>query len=121
MNLQKLQQKNGMYVINDQNNTGYGEGSEDGTTFKFKTKVIKSSLCGYSDAYILVTGDIAATGGNANTRVEFKDCASFAKWITHINDEHVGGANNFDIIMPMYNLFKYRDNYPDTFRKFMAV
>ena len=114
MNLQNLQQENDMYVINDQNNTDYGEGSEDGTTVKFKTKVIKSSLCDYSDAYILVTGDIAATGGNANTRVEFKNCASFAKWITHIKDEHVDGANNFDIIMPMYNFFKYRDNYPDT-------
>ena len=45
------------YVINDQNNTGYGEGNEDSTTVKFETKVIKSNLCDYSDAYILVTGE----------------------------------------------------------------
>ena len=45
------------YVINDQNNTNYGEGNESGTIIKFETKVIKSSLCDYSDAYILVTGD----------------------------------------------------------------
>ena len=67
------------YVINDQNNTDYGEGSEDGTTIKFETKVIKSNLCDYSDAYILVTGDITATGGNADTRVAFKNCTSFTK------------------------------------------
>ena len=60
------------YVINDQNNTNYGERNEDGTTVKFETQVIKSNLCDYSDAYILVTGDITATGGDANTRVAFK-------------------------------------------------
>ena len=59
------------YVINDQNNTDYDEGSEDGATVKFETKAIKSNRCDYSDAYILVTGDITATGGNTNTRVAF--------------------------------------------------
>ena len=54
------------YVINDQNNTDYGEGNEDNTTVKFETKIIKSNLCDYSDAYILVTGDITAMGGDAN-------------------------------------------------------
>ena len=42
------------YVINDQNNTDYGDGNKDGTTVKFDTKVIKSSLCDYSNTYILV-------------------------------------------------------------------
>ena len=45
------------YVINDQNNTDYGNGYENGTTIKFETKVIKSNLFDCSDAYILVTGD----------------------------------------------------------------
>ena len=45
------------YVINDQNNTDYGEGNEDGATVKFETKVIKSDLCDYSDLYIIVTGE----------------------------------------------------------------
>ena len=102
------------YVINDQNNTDNGEGNEDRTTVKFETKVIKSSLCDYSDAYILVTGNITATGGDANTRVAFKNCAPFTKCITHINDEHVDNADNLDIIMPMYNLIEYSDNYSDT-------
>ena len=103
-----------LYVISDQNNTDYGEGNEDSTTVKFETKVIKSNLCDYSDAYILVTGNITATGGDANTRVAFKNCASFTKCITHINDEHVDGANNLDIIMPMYNLIECSHNYLDT-------
>ena len=54
------------YVINDQNNTDYREGNEDSTTVKFETKVIKSNLYYYSDAYILVTRDITATGGKAD-------------------------------------------------------
>ena len=70
------------YVINDQNNTDYGEGNEDSTTVKFETKVIKSNLCDYSDAYVLVTGNIIATGGGANDRVAFKNCAPFTKCIT---------------------------------------
>ena len=102
------------YVINDQNNADYGDGDENGTTIKFETKVIKSNLCDYSDAYILVTGNITATGGDANTRVAFKNCAPFTKCITHINDEHVDNADNLDIIMPMYNLIEYSDNYSDT-------
>ena len=61
------------YVINDQNKTDYGEGNKSGATVKFETKVSKSSLCDYSDAHILVTGDIKATDGNANIRVAFKN------------------------------------------------
>ena len=60
------------YVINDQNNTDYGEGNEDSTTVKFETKVIKSSLCDYSDAYILVTGNITATGVVLMIELHFK-------------------------------------------------
>ena len=65
------------YVINDRNNTVYDEGNENRTTVKFETQVIKSSLCHYSDAYILVTGNIAAVGNDANTKVAFKNCAPF--------------------------------------------
>ena len=102
------------YVVNDQNNADDGEGNEDSTTVKFETKVIKSSLCDYSDAYILVTGDITATSGVANTRDTFKFCDPFTKYITHINDKHIDGAHNLDIIRPMYNLIEYSDNYSDT-------
>ena len=102
------------YVINDQNNTDYGEGDKDIATVKLETKFIKSSLCDYSDVYILVTENITATGGDANTRVAFKNCAPFSKCITQINDDYVDNADNLDIIMPMYNLIEYSDNYLDT-------
>ena len=102
------------YVINDQNNTDYGDGDENVTTIKFETKVIKSNLCDYSDADILVTGDMTATNGDTNTKVAFKSCAPFTKCVTHINDEHVLNADNLDIIMPMYNSIECSDNYSDT-------
>ena len=103
------------YVIHDQSNTNYGDGYENGTAIKFETKVIKSNLCGYLGTYILVTGDITATGGDADTKFEFKNCAPFTKCVTHINDEHVDdNADNLDIVIPMYNLIEYSDNYSDT-------
>ena len=100
------------YIINDQNNGQYGEGNENDSTIKFETKVIKPSLCDYSDAYILVTENIENKANNAN--VAFKKCAPFMKCITHINDEDLETAENLDIIMPMYNLLKYSDNYSDS-------
>ena len=97
-----------MYVISDQNNTDYGDGDEnDDTTIKFETKVIKSNLCDYS-------GDITATGGDASTKVASKNCAPFTKCVTHISNEHVDNADNLDIVMSMYNLIEYSDNYSDT-------
>ena len=60
------------YVINDQNNTDNGEGNKASTTVKFETKVIKSSLCDYSGAYTLLTGDIAAGGGDAYIELHLK-------------------------------------------------
>ena len=50
------------YIINDQNNGQYGEGNQNDSTIKFEAKIIKPNLCDYSDAYILVTGNITATG-----------------------------------------------------------
>ena len=46
------------YIINDQNIGQYGRGNEDDSTIKSETKVIKPILCDYSDAYILVRGEI---------------------------------------------------------------
>ena len=76
------------YIINDQNNGQYGEGNKNYSTIKCETKVIKPNLCDYSDAYILVTGNINIHNADANTAVAFKNCAPFTKCITHINDEH---------------------------------
>ena len=57
---------------------------------------------------------MTAAGGDVNTRVAFKTCAPFTKCKTHINDEHVDNADNFDIIMPMYNLIEYSNNHSGT-------
>ena len=46
------------YIINDQNNGQYGSGDKNDSTIKFETNVIKLNLCDYSDAYILVNGNI---------------------------------------------------------------
>ena len=95
------------YIINDQNNGQYGRGNENDSTIKFETKVIKPNLCDYSDAYILVTGEIKVRDVAANTNVAFKNCAPFTRCVTHINDEHVKTAKNLDIIMTMNNLIEY--------------
>ena len=95
------------YIINDQNNGQYGRGNENDSTIKFETKVIKPNLCDYSDAYILVTGDIKVPDVAANTNVAFKNCAPFTRCVTHINDEHVKTAKDLDIIMTMNNLIEY--------------
>ena len=102
------------HIINDQNTGGenpYGNG-EDGTTIKFETKVIKPNLCDYSDAYILVTGNIQ--NKPANSVVAFKNCAPFRTCDVTINDEHVEKAEDLDIVMPMYNLLEYSDNYQNS-------
>ena len=77
------------YIIHDQNNGQYGRGNENDSTIKFETKAIKPNLCDYSDAYILVTGDIKVAVVAANTNVAFKNCAPFTRCITHMNDEHI--------------------------------
>ena len=61
-----------------------------------------------------MTGNIAATGGDENTNVAFKNVAPFTRCVIHINDEHVETAESLDIIMPMYNLLEYSDNYADS-------
>ena len=102
------------YIINDQNNGQYGRGNENDSTIKFDTQVIKPNLCDYSDAYIPVSGDIKVSGISPNTNVAFKNCDPFTRCVSHINDEHAETAENLDIIMLMYNLIEYSDNYADS-------
>ena len=106
------------YVINDENNTNYGVNKDTGAnnpdTIKYDTRVLKPNLCDYAEAYILVDGTIRGTGGNNNTRLALKNCAPFTKCNLEINDEHVDTAENLDIVMPMYNLIEYSDNYQDS-------
>ena len=73
--------------------------------------MIKPHLNYYSNAYILVTGNIEVVNGNDNTDICFKNCSSFIRSVIHINDEHIETANNSDIVMNLYNLIEYSDNY----------
>ena len=107
------------YIINDENNTNYGvdknTGANNPDTIKYDTRVLKPNLCDYAEAYILVDGTIrAANNVNNNTRLALKNCAPYTKCNLEINDEHVDTAENLDIVMPMYNLIEYSDNYQDS-------
>ena len=83
-------------------------------SIKFETESIKSSLCDYSDAFILVTGDITVNTNN-NADVAFKNCAPFSTCKTEINDVFIDECTIIVIIaMPVHNLIEYSDNYSDT-------
>ena len=85
--------------------------------------MLRSSLCDHSNAYILVKGNItvnntAAEGAAANNtdkKVIFKNCAPFTNCISKINNTQIDNAEYIDIVMPMYNLIEYSDNYSKTF------
>ena len=91
---------------------------------KFKATMLRSSLCDYSDACILATGTIIITGerddlaarqaDERNKGVTFKNCAPFTKCISRINNTDIDTAQDIYIVMPMYNLIEYSDNYSKT-------
>ena len=62
----------------------------------------------------MVDGTIRATNAVNATRLALKICAPFTKCNLEVNDEHVDTAENLDIVMPMYNLIEYSDNYQDS-------
>ena len=81
-------------------------------TTEFETETIKSSLCHYSDAFILVTGNITVNASN-NTDVAFKLYVPFSVCKKVINNVLLDKANHIYIAVPMYNLMEYSDNYSD--------
>ena len=86
--------------------------------------MLKSSLCDYSDAYIFVKGKITITGAGADVAarrtderdkgVAFKNCAPFTICVSEINNTQIDNCKDIDIVMPMYNLIEYSDNYAKT-------
>ena len=104
--------------INDEARSTYSPNKQ----IKFKTSMLRSSLCDYSDAYILVKGNITvnntaadgAAANNTNKKVIFKNCAPFTNCISKINNTQVDNAEYIDIVMPMYSLIEYNDNYSKT-------
>ena len=98
------------YVIDNESKGNYSHEK----SIKFLTSSLESSLYDYSDAYILVTGNISVTGGDANTKVTFKNCVPFTKYITELNETFIDDAEHVNITMPMHNLIEYSDNHSDT-------
>ena len=93
----------------------------DEKQIRFKTTILKSSLCNYSDAYILVKGKITITGegdtaaltqaDERNKGVAFKNCAPFTSCKSNISNVEIDYCQDIDIVIPMYNLIEYSDNY----------
>ena len=104
--------------INDEPRGVYNVNSQ----IKFKTTMLKFSLCDYSDAYILVKGTISANNtvaagaavNNNDRKVIFKNWAPFTNCIREINNTQIDNAKDIDIVMPIYNLIEYSDNYAKT-------
>ena len=98
--------------------------SQSGNTYntskpiRFKTSMLRSDLCDYSDAYVWVKGTITVTNPNNNVnfdrRLTLKNNAPFISCISKISGELVENAEDLDIVMPMYNLLEYSKNYEKT-------
>ena len=94
-------------------------------SIRFKTPMLRSNLCDYIDAYILVKGTITVTAPGVNNNSNnirdkrnrpliLKNNAPFVSCITRINGELIEDANDLDIVIPMYNLLEYSKNYRKT-------
>ena len=106
-------------------------GTYSSNNIKFKTAMPRSNLFDYAVDYILVKGTITITGAGDNDAAKrldernkgviFKKCAPFTKCISRINNKDIDDAQDIDIVMPMYNLIEYSDNYSKIIWKFMAI
>ena len=83
--------------------------------------MLKSRICDYSDAYLLVSGTVTIGGagadGNAKRTDErdkgiiFKNCAPYTDFKSEINNTQIDNTKYLDVVMPMYNLIEYSNNY----------
>ena len=104
--------------INDESRVTYNAGVQT----KFKTAMLKSSLCDYDDAYTLVKWNItvdntAAAGAdvnNTNKKVIYKNYAPFTDCIREINTTDIDNSKYIDKVMVMHNLIEHCDNYSKT-------
>ena len=101
--------------INDESRGTYSVNRQ----INFKTSMLRSSLCDYSDVYTLVKGNIKvddkptaeADANSTNKEVISKNCAPFTDCISKIINAQVDNAKDIDIVMLMYNSIEYSDNY----------
>ena len=85
---------------------------------RFKTSMLRSDLCDFSDAYIVVKGEVTLTGGSYNSRknspLALKNNAPFIGCISKINNMLIDNAEDLDVVMPMYNFLDNSKNYSKT-------
>ena len=100
-----------MVEINDESRRTYNEDNQ----IRFKTLMLR--LSDYSDVSVLVKVPItiapatAAATINSNRKVIFKNFEPFTNCISRINDTQAGNSHDNDVVMPMYNLIEWGDNY----------
>ena len=88
---------------------------------RFKTSMLRSDLCDFSDAYIVVKGTITVTNPDNNVydkKLAFKNNAPFVSCISKINNTIIDNAEDLDVVMPIYNLIEYSKNYSKTTGQF---
>ena len=87
-------------------------------SIRIKTPMLRSDLCDYADAYILVNGTITVAGNRPRDRQNrpaiLKNNAPFISLYNKINGELIEDAEDLDVVMPMYNLLEYSKNYRKT-------
>ena len=113
--------------INDDTRGTYNKDCQ----INFKIPMLKSSLCESKDAYTLVSVIITITGERAddnakqlekrNEGVTYKSCAPFTDFTNKINNAQTDNAKDLDVMMMMFNLIEYNDNFFDNIRKFVAT
>ena len=96
-------------IVNDNSKANYDAGNK----ITYNTEVLKSNLCDYNDAYILVRGGITVVAAPA-TLVPFKNCTPFTKCIKKIDEKTINDAEDLDLVMAMYSLIEYSSNYSET-------
>ena len=102
--------------INDDIRDAYSPNKQ----IEFITTMLRFCLCDYSDAYLLVKENIsvnntaAATTNNTNKKVIFNNCAPFTNCISKITNTQIDNAKYIDIVITMYKLIEYSDNYSKT-------
>ena len=101
--------------INDESRGTYNIEEHINSQIKFKTAMLKSSLCDYFDTYILVKGTItvnntaaaSADANSTNKKVLFKNCSIFSSCISEINNIQIDNCKDIRVIIPLYNLLEY--------------
>ena len=99
--------------VYDQSEKNYNPNKE----IRIKTSMLRSDLCDFSDAYIVVKGTITVTdpdNAKRNKSVAFKNNAPFINYISKINGVQIDNAEDLDVVISMYNLIEYSKNYRKT-------